>query len=282
MSEEEYPRPMQEFMRVLEPEEAIAQKKAIAIGIDEIGRGEFRTISSEDELIDYLDEILGRCCWQDGRCRATTWTLRIGATAASEIVDAIKVIKRDFGTVESRSFSRALKLALSLLLSGPDAQGCRSRTDVGSGVREIAACSRRYCILFKATDHRTIHILSVRFKQEDVLKFAGIARFPHGYTTLSRTLLYLPAGTGMTSIDELAPEIAERAALECSIIDDWAAGLFDYCRNRHSGGLRMAAIMDNIDRAISPWDHDRIGLITSRKANERVIEWQQFALRLPP
>jgi hypothetical protein len=63
-----------------------------------------------------------------------------------------------------------------------------------------------------ATDHRTIHILSVRFKQEDVLEFAGIARFPHGYTTPSRTLLYLPARPGMTSIDELAPETAERAA----------------------------------------------------------------------
>lgn len=99
MSEEEYPRLMQQFMGVLQPEEAIAQKKAIAIGIDEIGRGEFRTISSEDDLADYLDEILGRGCWQDGRCRAITWTLRIGPTAASEIAGAKKVIERDFGNV---------------------------------------------------------------------------------------------------------------------------------------------------------------------------------------
>ena len=33
MSEEEYPRLMQQFMGVLQPEEAIAQKKAIAMGI---------------------------------------------------------------------------------------------------------------------------------------------------------------------------------------------------------------------------------------------------------
>ena len=74
----------------------------------------------------------------------------------------------------------------------------------------------------------------------------------------------------------------ERIELECRVIDDWAVRLFDYCRLRHSTGLRMAAMLDDIDRAIGPSDLSRIGLRTSLEAYERIRVWQRLVMRLTP
>jgi hypothetical protein len=108
------------------------------------------------------------------------------------------------------------------------------------------------------------------------------ALFKYGEPALRDQLLSLPPWPRQQppGVYELPPR--DRIEIECCIVDDWAVELFEYCRTRPQSGLRMTAMLDQVDKAISPWDRHRIGLHTSIECFERIVFWQRLAMELPP
>lgn len=104
--------------------------------------------------------------------------------------------------------------------------------------------------------------------------------FDVGGAALCERLLALPPWQRTKPIGEWEEPPATRVALECEIIDEWATELFQYCRQRPPLGLRMLAMMDNIERSVSPFDQSRIGLTISWPAFKRLLGWQRLAGRL--
>ncbi len=86
--------------------------------------------------------------------------------------------------------------------------------------------------------------------------------------------------TGPVSHNVSKESRSDLAEMECEAIDEWAIGLFEHCRKQPPAGLRMMAMLDQVEVAVGPWDRRRIGLRASFEANERLRAWQRFAARL--
>ena len=117
------------------------------------------------------------------------------------------------------------------------------------------------------------------FSEDDIT--AGIAALPrpvvfpspqtsyrtYGAHALVERLLALP------SRPIADPPTPERIDLECQIVDQWAVELFQYCRTRHSCGLRMYAM-------ISAAHNYGIRLHATWEAHDRIWMWKRLAERM--
>ena len=104
------------------------------------------------------------------------WTVRLGASAETDIEEILRWTLAQFGEAQTRIYAETISLALMSLAGGPNIIGSRTRDDIGKRISTLHIArngrSGRHFVLYRVAKHRQSRVIEVLRLLHDAMDLA--------------------------------------------------------------------------------------------------------------
>ncbi len=113
------------------------------------------------------------------------WKVSLTAEASRDFANILHWTVDQFGKGQARTYEKTLRSALNDLAQGPEAAGCRQRTDIGPGIHTLHVARKgrkgRHFVMFRSdesTGERIIEVLRLLHDSMDLVRHLPAANEP--------------------------------------------------------------------------------------------------------